>query len=96
MDHQKYRVLAEPFFFVFPYPRQNTPLLKTPKTQDPTNSPRSANGQAYSIPRLCRSRTIVHLSPVKGWKITGHKVIKDEGLSEDPSPGQPLKFKYKR
>ncbi len=32
----------------------------------------------------------------QGWKITGHKVIKDEGLSEPPTPGQPLKFQYKR
>ena len=32
----------------------------------------------------------------QGWKITDYKVIKDEGLSEAPTPGQALKFLYNK
>ena len=32
----------------------------------------------------------------KGWKVTSHRIIKDEGVSEEPAPGQPITFKYKK
>jgi branched-chain amino acid transport system substrate-binding protein len=32
----------------------------------------------------------------QGWKVTDYRVIKDEGLSEPATPGQPIKFEYKK
>ena len=32
----------------------------------------------------------------KGWKVTGHRIIKDEGVSEAPTPGVPIVFKNKK
>ena len=35
-------------------------------------------------------------SSEKGWRVTAHRVIKDEGISEEPTPGVPIVFKYKK
>lgn len=32
----------------------------------------------------------------KGWKVTDYRVIKDEGLSEPATPGEPIKFNFKK
>lgn len=32
----------------------------------------------------------------QGWKVTSHRIIKDEGVSEEPTPGTPIVLKYKK
>jgi branched-chain amino acid transport system substrate-binding protein len=32
----------------------------------------------------------------QGWKVTSHRVIKDEGISEEPTPGVPIVLKHKK